>query len=78
MVSRSSFTLIKTMAYIEFGFLFQNCISNIHRVCLHDFAQYMCIHNHGGGNMFEFVGFILQTQKASSAFSKFFPFKVDE
>lgn len=36
----------------------------------------MWVHKHGDENMFEFVGFKLQNQKASSAFSKFFPFKV--
>lgn len=66
------------MAYIELSFLYPNCISSIQGVCVCDFTQYMCVHKRGGESMFEFVGFILQTQKASSAFSKFFPFKVDE
>lgn len=66
------------MAYIELGLLYPNCTSNIQGDCLHDFTQYICVHKHGGENTFEFIGFILQNQKTSSAFSKFFLFKVDK
>lgn len=51
MVSSSNFTFIKTMAFIELGFLYPNCISNAQGVCICDFTQYMFIHKLGGGGI---------------------------
>lgn len=51
MVSSSNFTLIKIMVFTELGFLYPNCISNTHGVCICDFTQYMCIHKCGGGGI---------------------------